>query len=104
VIDVEPPRERGRGRIPDGRILGDSVKGLDGRRSKVSMEQRIQFCTTGDGVRIAYATVREGAPLVKAANWLSHLEYDLQSPVWRHWITELSRKTHVRADHCVGRR
>ncbi len=55
------------------------------------MEQRIQFCTTGDGVRIAYGTVGQGAPLVKAANWLSHLEYDLQSPVWRHWIAELSR-------------
>jgi pimeloyl-ACP methyl ester carboxylesterase/DNA-binding CsgD family transcriptional regulator len=63
------------------------------------MEQRIQFCTAGDGVRIAYGTVGEGAPLVKAANWLSHLEYDLQSPVWRHWIAELSRgHTFVRYD------
>jgi len=63
------------------------------------MEQRIQFCTTGDGVRIAYGTVGQGAPLVKAANWLSHLEYDLQSPVWRHWIAELSRDhTFVRYD------
>jgi pimeloyl-ACP methyl ester carboxylesterase/DNA-binding CsgD family transcriptional regulator len=63
------------------------------------MAQRIQFCTTGDGVRIAYGTVGQGAPLVKAANWLSHLEYDLQSPVWRHWIAELSRDhTFVRYD------
>ncbi len=63
------------------------------------MEQRIHFCNTGDGVRIAYGTVGEGVPLVKAANWLSHLEYDLQSPVWRHWIAELSRgHTFVRYD------
>jgi pimeloyl-ACP methyl ester carboxylesterase/DNA-binding CsgD family transcriptional regulator len=55
------------------------------------MEQRIRFCTTDDGVRIAHGTVGKGPSLVKAANWLSHLEYDLESPVWRHWIAELSR-------------
>lgn len=56
------------------------------------MEQRIQFCTTDDGVRIAYATVGKGTPLVKAANWLSHLEYDWQSPVWRHLLTGLAER------------
>src|SRR3990170_4941794 len=55
------------------------------------MEQQIRFCTASDGVRIAYATVGEGPPLVKAANWLSHLEFDWRSPVWRHWLRELSR-------------
>ena len=33
----------------------------------------------------------EGPPLVKAANWLNHLEFDWQSPIWRHWFAELSR-------------
>jgi pimeloyl-ACP methyl ester carboxylesterase len=46
---------------------------------------------TSDGVRIAYAAVRSGPPLVKAANWLSHLEFDLHSPLWRPWLRELSR-------------
>ena len=55
--------------------------------------QEIRFCKTADGVRIAYATVGEGPPLVKAANWLSHLEYDWASPVYGPWWTELS-KTH----------
>jgi pimeloyl-ACP methyl ester carboxylesterase len=55
------------------------------------MEQEIRFCTASDGVRIAYATMGQGPPLVKAANWLSHLEYDLESPVWSHWLHELSR-------------
>jgi hypothetical protein len=41
------------------------------------MEQQIHFCTTDDGVRVAYATVGQGQPLVKAANWLSHLEFAL---------------------------
>jgi pimeloyl-ACP methyl ester carboxylesterase len=54
------------------------------------MEQQIQFCTTTDGVRIAYATVGEGPPLVKAANWLSHLEFDWRSPIWRHLLAEFA--------------
>jgi class 3 adenylate cyclase/pimeloyl-ACP methyl ester carboxylesterase/DNA-binding winged helix-turn-helix (wHTH) protein len=54
-------------------------------------EQQIRFCTTTDGVRVAYATAGEGPPLVKVANWLSHLEFDWRSPVWRHWIRDLSR-------------
>jgi len=52
--------------------------------------QEIRFCTAGDGIRLAYAVSGAGPPLVKAANWLSHLAYDWESPVWRHWLTELS--------------
>jgi pimeloyl-ACP methyl ester carboxylesterase/DNA-binding CsgD family transcriptional regulator len=55
------------------------------------MEQQIRFCRTGDGANIAYATVGQGPPMVKAANWLSHLEFDWQSPVWRHWLGGLAR-------------
>ena len=63
------------------------------------VEQQIRYCTARDGVRIAHATVGSGPPLVKAANWLSHLEFDSRSPVWRHWIRELSRNhTLVRYD------
>ena len=54
-------------------------------------EQRIRFFRANDGVRIAYATSGTGPPLVKPANWLTHLEYDWESPVWRHWLRELSR-------------
>lgn len=55
------------------------------------MEQEIHFCTTADGVRIAYATVGQGPPLVKAANWLNHLEFDWRSPVWHHLLKEFAR-------------
>ncbi|MFP3948188.1 MAG: alpha/beta fold hydrolase [Longimicrobiales bacterium] len=58
------------------------------------MRHGTHFCTSPDGVRIAYAVSGSGPPLVKAATWLSHLEFDRQSPVWRHWIHELSR-THT---------
>jgi pimeloyl-ACP methyl ester carboxylesterase/DNA-binding CsgD family transcriptional regulator len=53
--------------------------------------QQIRFCTAPDGVRIAYAISGEGPPLLKAANWLNHLEYDWESPVWRRWLEEVSR-------------
>ncbi|HSI79436.1 MAG TPA: alpha/beta fold hydrolase [Solirubrobacterales bacterium] len=53
--------------------------------------QRIRFCTAGDGVRIAYAASGSGPALVKAANWLTHLEFDWDSPIWRHWIEGLGR-------------
>jgi len=56
-----------------------------------TLEQNIQFCTTSDGVRLAYSTVGKGPALVKAANWLSHLEFLWVSPVWRHWGRELSK-------------
>jgi pimeloyl-ACP methyl ester carboxylesterase/DNA-binding CsgD family transcriptional regulator len=61
--------------------------------------QRIRFCVTPDGVRIAFATSGGGPPLVKVSNWLTHLEFDWQSPVWRHWLRELGRdQTLVRYD------
>jgi len=64
-----------------------------------ALPQHIRFCTSHDGVRIAYATSGSGPPLVKAANWLSHLEFDGASPVWIHLLRELSRhNTLVRYD------
>ncbi len=65
----------------------------------MAARQHIHFCTSFDGTRIAYATAGQGPPLVKAAHWLSHLEYDWDSPVWRHWLAALSRRhTLVRYD------
>jgi len=61
--------------------------------------QRIDFCTTDDGVRIAFAVCGSGPPLVKTAHWMSHLQYDWDSPVWRPWLAFLSRhRTLVRFD------
>jgi len=44
------------------------------------MEQQIRFCTTSDGVRIAYATAGEGPPLVVAHGWVSHLQWEWSYP------------------------
>jgi pimeloyl-ACP methyl ester carboxylesterase len=55
------------------------------------MQQQIRFCKTADAVRLAYATVGSGEPLVKAANWLSHIEYDWRTPIWRPLFERLAR-------------
>jgi pimeloyl-ACP methyl ester carboxylesterase/DNA-binding winged helix-turn-helix (wHTH) protein len=54
------------------------------------LHQDVHFCTASDGVRIAYAEVGQGPPLLKAANWLNHLEYDWESPVWSPFLQALA--------------
>jgi pimeloyl-ACP methyl ester carboxylesterase/DNA-binding CsgD family transcriptional regulator len=56
-----------------------------------SSKQQIRFCTGHDGVSLAYAKSGSGTPIVKVANWLSHLESDWDSPVWGHSINVFSR-------------
>src|SRR5216684_5712110 len=48
--------------------------------------QHIHYLRTLDGVKLAWAEAGAGPVLVKASNWLSHLEYDWESPVWKHWV------------------
>jgi DNA-binding winged helix-turn-helix (wHTH) protein/pimeloyl-ACP methyl ester carboxylesterase len=61
------------------------------RDDSAELRQEVRYCRTRDGVRIAFARVGVGPCLVKAANWMSHLEYDWESPIWRHWIAGLAR-------------
>ena len=59
----------------------------------------IRFCTAPDGARLAYAMHGRGPPLVRVATWLTHLELDWESPVWRHWLDRLGEgHTVVRYD------
>jgi DNA-binding SARP family transcriptional activator/pimeloyl-ACP methyl ester carboxylesterase len=68
-------------------------------RGATLAEQRVNFCRTADGVRLAYATSGSGPPLVKTSNWLTHLDHEWGSPVWAHWWRRLSRHhTLVRYD------
>jgi RNA polymerase sigma factor (sigma-70 family) len=55
------------------------------------VNQHVRFCTAADGVRLAYAVHGSGPPLVRVATWLTHLELDWESPVWRHWLDRLGR-------------
>jgi pimeloyl-ACP methyl ester carboxylesterase/DNA-binding CsgD family transcriptional regulator len=52
-----------------------------------SIDQAIHLTRSGDGAVLAWAEAGHGGALVKAANWLTHLEYDLESPIWRHWVS-----------------
>jgi len=54
------------------------------------LRQEVHFCTASDGVRIAYAEVGQGPPLIKAGNWLNHLEYDWESPIWSPFLHTLA--------------
>ena len=63
------------------------------------MKQHIQFSTTHDGVRIALAKAGDGPPLVRVANWFTHLELDWDSAIWRHWFEALAEgRTLIRYD------
>jgi pimeloyl-ACP methyl ester carboxylesterase/DNA-binding winged helix-turn-helix (wHTH) protein len=81
--------------------MSDSGDRQGDRRDAVrsQIDQRIDYCRTSEGVRLAYATAGSGPPLIKAANWLNHLEYDWESPVWQHVVHGLAqRRTLIRYD------
>ena len=56
--------------------------------------QRIRFLHTRDGVKLAWAEAGSGPVLVKAANWMTHLEYEWESPTWRHWLRFFTEHFH----------
>ena len=62
-----------------------------GDRGASAADQRNHECSGADGVRLAYAVLGTGAPIMKAANWLSHLDHDWQVPMWPHWFDLLGR-------------
>jgi DNA-binding winged helix-turn-helix (wHTH) protein/pimeloyl-ACP methyl ester carboxylesterase len=73
------------------RFVGD-VRGDGHARSEPTLQQEVMFCQTSDGVHLAVATAGRGVPLVKAANWLNHIEFDWHSPVWSPLFTRLARQ------------
>jgi DNA-binding SARP family transcriptional activator/pimeloyl-ACP methyl ester carboxylesterase len=81
--------QEARNRLKDAPPPTPTLVGAD-RSAMGDEKQDIRFCVTADGVRIAFASAGKGPPLVKCANWLNHLEFDWQSPVWRHLMRELS--------------
>lgn len=65
----------------------------------MKLSQSIRFCISADGTRIAVASFGDGPVILRAAHWLSHVDYDLESPVWRPWLQALSaRNRFVRYD------
>jgi class 3 adenylate cyclase/pimeloyl-ACP methyl ester carboxylesterase len=63
----------------------------DARVTTNPYQQEIYFCQARDGVQLAYSRMGQGPPIVKTGNWMTHLEFDFESPIWRHLYPELSR-------------
>ena len=66
-------------------IKGDGLAATNDR-------QEVRYCRAPDGVRLAYATSGQGEPLVKTANWMNHLAYDWDSPIWHPFLFGLSKR------------
>ena len=72
-------------------VLTDKTNVPGGNERLMGSSQRIRYLTTADGSRLAWAEAGRGPLLVKAANWLTHLEYEWNSPIWHHWLQFFSR-------------
>jgi pimeloyl-ACP methyl ester carboxylesterase len=86
AIDLSPLRLAACGKPPSP----VNVPFPSAQEDPQALEQEVRFCKAADGTTIAYATVGSGPPLVKTANWLNHLDFDWESPVWRHIFRGLS--------------
>ena len=86
--------------------LSRSTQGAESQPAAASSRkifQDIRYCTAADATRIAYAVSGNGYPILKCANWISHLQYEWESPVWRHWMEGLSAENRlVRYDQRGG--
>ena len=58
------------------------------RTTRTATRQEIRFCVADDGARLAYAKVGSGHPIVKVADCFNHLDFEWDSPIWRHWVRE----------------
>ncbi|MEL6449412.1 MAG: alpha/beta fold hydrolase [Pseudomonadota bacterium] len=72
--------------------------GVDGKGPPAT-PTAIKFVPVRGDVSLAVAKTGSGPALVKVANWLTHVEKDTDSPIWHHWVRDLSRRhTLVRYD------
>ena len=69
------------------------------KKPEISLKQRVQYATSQDGTQIAWAGVGNGPPILKAPNYLNHIEYEWGSPIWGPFLAEFARQNHfVRFD------
>lgn len=89
---------RSRGYQFVGTVVGDAPVTDEPPQAPLP-RQSIAFTRAADGIRLAYAVAGDGPPLVRAANWMTHLGYDIESPVWSHWVRDLAQgHTFIRYD------
>ena len=87
--DVQRTSRRGSGNDSSG-------AGSESRSTRQAAErQQIRFCESADGTRIAYALTGSGTPLVRTGHWMTHIEHDWHSPIWRPFLDELGKRFEV---------
>ena len=72
-------------------VYSAELAGVTGATDPAQSAFKVEYCRAPDGVRLAYARVGTGPPLVKTANWMNHVEYDWESPTFRHLFLALAR-------------
>ncbi|MEM7400566.1 MAG: alpha/beta fold hydrolase [Pseudomonadota bacterium] len=72
------------------KVLSATPKLQDVHIQKNNVKQEIRYCVSEDGARIAYAVAGDGTPVIKCGNWLTHLEHDWDTPIWRHLMQFLA--------------
>jgi pimeloyl-ACP methyl ester carboxylesterase/DNA-binding winged helix-turn-helix (wHTH) protein len=83
-VQIETLRGRGY------RLVADVKRAPVTPRDSSTKHQNVHYCRTSDGVRLAWAELGEGSPIVKAGNWCGHLELDRSSLIWHHIVESLS--------------
>jgi DNA-binding winged helix-turn-helix (wHTH) protein/pimeloyl-ACP methyl ester carboxylesterase len=66
-----------------------------GLRDRQIDRQEIRFCKSANGARIAYASTGEGINLVRTGHWLTHLEHDWHSPIWRPFLDRMGKNFRI---------
>ena len=59
--------------------------------AQAALQQQVRFVTARDGAQIAWAAIGHGPPVLKAPNWLNHIEYEWRNPVWGPAFAALAR-------------
>jgi class 3 adenylate cyclase/pimeloyl-ACP methyl ester carboxylesterase len=65
------------------------------KKPDIALKQRIQYCSSADGTQIAWAGIGDGPPVLKAPNYLNHIEYEWGSPFWGPFLAEFARQNHL---------
>jgi len=69
------------------------------KKPEIALNQRVQYCGSADGTQIAWTGIGEGPTVLKAPNYLNHIEYEWGSPFWGPFLAEFARQNHfVRFD------
>jgi pimeloyl-ACP methyl ester carboxylesterase/transcriptional regulator with XRE-family HTH domain len=78
---------------PKARVSDDAAR--------LGRQQTVAFTQASDGVKLAYGSVGHGPVVVKASNWMNHVETDFDNPIWAELFAGIVR-TH-RLIHYDGR-